>query len=211
MTTLPENIKFIGVDDDNLDLFEGQYPLINGISYNSYLIEDDKIAVIDSVDHRRTDEWLQNLSLALKGRTPDYLIVNHVEPDHSGSVSILLERYPEMKVVATAKAITFLGQFFENVDFNDRAVTVGDAATLSLGRTTLRFLTAPMVHWPEVMVTLDETDGVLFSADAFGSFATSSQREAWDNEARRYYCNIVGKYGPNVQAMLKNSVPAISQ
>ncbi len=203
MQAIAHNVKFIGAEDDNLDLFEGQYPLTKGISYNSYLIDDEQIAVMDAVDIRRCSDWLTRLADALGGRTPAYLIVQHMEPDHSGSIRAMLERYPEAKVVATAKAMAMLDNFFDGIDLAERRVTVADGDTLSLGRTTLRFITAPMVHWPEVMVTLDETDGILFSADAFGSFAMSEADEAWTDEARRYYCNIVGKYGANVQALMK--------
>ena len=203
MQSVTANIRFIGVEDDDLDLFEGQYPIPGGISYNSYLIEDEKTAVMDAVDIRRCDDWLQKLHAALNGRTPDYLVVQHMEPDHSGSIRAMLTRYPSTRVVTTPKAAAMLGNFFEGLDLSERIVTVCDGDTLSLGRTTLRFFTAPMVHWPEVMVTLDETDGVLFSADAFGSFAMSSSAGAWDDEARRYYCNIVGKYGANVQSIMK--------
>lgn len=203
MQAIAPNVKFIGAEDDNLDLFEGQYPLTQGISYNSYLIDDEQIAVMDAVDIRRCSDWLTRLADALGGRTPAYLIVQHMEPDHSGSIRAMLERYPEVKVVATAKAMSMLDNFFDGIDLSERRVTVADGDTLSLGRTTLRFITAPMVHWPEVMVTLDETDGILFSADAFGSFAMSEADEAWTDEARRYYCNIVGKYGANVQALMK--------
>lgn len=203
MQAIAPNVKFIGAEDDNLDLFEGQYPLTQGISYNSYLIDDEQIAVMDAVDIRRCSDWLTRLGDALGGRTPAYLIVQHMEPDHSGSIRAMLERYPEAKVVATAKAMAMLDNFFDGIDLAERRVTVADGDTLSLGRTTLRFITAPMVHWPEVMVTLDETDGILFSADAFGSFAMSEADEAWTDEARRYYCNIVGKYGANVQALMK--------
>lgn len=203
MQAIAPNVKFIGAEDDNLDLFEGQYPLTKGISYNSYLIDDEQIAVMDAVDIRRCSDWLTRLADALGGRTPAYLIVQHMEPDHSGSIRAMLERYPEAKVVATAKAMAMLDNFFYGIDLAERRVTVADGDTLSLGRTTLRFITAPMVHWPEVMVTLDETDGILFSADAFGSFAMSEADEAWTDEARRYYCNIVGKYGANVQALMK--------
>lgn len=203
MQAIAPNVKFIGAEDENLDLFEGQYPLTQGISYNSYLIDDEQIAVMDAVDIRRCSDWLTRLADALGGRTPAYLIVQHMEPDHSGSIRAMLERYPEAKVVATAKAMAMLDNFFDGIDLAERRVTVADGDTLSLGRTTLRFITAPMVHWPEVMVTLDETDGILFSADAFGSFAMSEADEAWTDEARRYYCNIVGKYGANVQALMK--------
>ena len=164
---------------------------------------DENIAVVDAVDIRRCSEWLALLDSTLDGRHPAYLIVQHMEPDHSGSIRAVLEKYPEMKVVATAKAIAMLDNFFDGMGFSERSISVKDGDTLSLGHTTLRFITAPMVHWPEVMMTLDETDGVLFSADAFGTFATSNATEGWDNEARRYYCNIVGKYGSCVQAVMK--------
>lgn len=203
MQTIAPNIRFIGVEDDNLDLFEGQYPVPRGISYNSYLIDDERVAVVDAVDVRRCADWLGRLDTALAGREPYCLIVQHMEPDHSGSIRAALDRYPAMKVVATAKAMTMLADFFEGMDLSSRAVTVGDGASLSLGATELHFITAPMVHWPEVMVTHDMTHGVLFSADAFGSFAMSSSTGAWTDEARRYYCNIVGKYGASVQALMK--------
>ena len=200
---ITNDIKYIGVNDHDIDLFEGQYVVKNGMAYNSYVIIDDKIAVMDTVDTHFEEEWLENLKDVLVGRTPDYLIVQHMEPDHSASIRAMLERYPETKVVATARAMTMLDNFFDGIDLTDRRVIVADGDTLSLGNTTLRFITAPMVHWPEVMVTLDETDGVLFSADAFGSFAMSEASDAWTDEARRYYCNIVGKYGPSVQALIK--------
>jgi len=203
MKSISKNIKFVGVDDDNIDLFEGQYPVTNGVSYNSYIIEDEKIAIVDSVDKRRSDEWIAKINIELDGRIPSYLIVQHVEPDHSGSIKALLELYSQLKIVATAKAVSMLGDFFEGIDFVPHSVIVKNGDTLCLGHSTLLFLTAPMVHWPEVMFTLHQDDGVLFSADAFGSFALSSSTEAWDAEARRYYCNIVGKYGTNVQAVMK--------
>ncbi len=197
------NIKYIGVIDENLDLFEGQYPLPKGISYNSYLIDDEKIAVIDAVDQRRRVDWLVALAEVLDGRQPAYLIVQHAEPDHSACVVDALRRYPDLKIVATAKAVEIMGNFYRDFDFASRAVIVKDGDTLSLGRVTLEFITAPMVHWPEVMMTLDVTDGVLFSADAFGTFATPLSTEPWHEEARRYYSNIVGKYGPSVQGIMK--------
>ena len=203
MLTIHPEIKFIGVVDDNLDLFEGQYPLPKGISYNSYLINDEHIAVIDAVDRRRRTDWLENLREALSDRQPDYLIVQHVEPDHSACVAEPLNRYPSMKVVASAKAIAMLGNFFEDFDFEERSIAVKEGDILDLGRAKLKFVMAPMVHWPEVMVTLDLTDGILFSADAFGTFATPWSTEPWDDEGRRYYCNIVGKYGNNVQTLMK--------
>lgn len=209
MNSLTSNIKFIGAEDDNLDLFEGQYPIPNGVSYNSYLIVDEHVAIVDSVDVRRCGDWLSAIddSLDELGASPEYLIVQHVEPDHSGSIKALINRYPDIKVVSTAKAAAMLANFFEDVDFGCRSHVVADGETLSLGRTTLRFLTAPMVHWPEVMMTFDEQDGVLFSADAFGSFAMSSSTDAWDAEARRYYTNIVGRFGSSVQAVMKKIKP----
>lgn len=203
MEKITANVRFIGAEDDNIDLFEGQYPAPAGISYNSYFIDDEKIAVVDAVDMRRCDDWLVALDEALGGRRPAYLIVQHVEPDHSGSIRAMLERYPEVKVVATAKALAMLGNFFEGMDFASCSIAVCDGDTLELGRTVLSFVTAPMVHWPEVMMTHDLTDGILFSADAFGSFAMSGSTNAWDSEARRYYCNIVGKYGSSVQTVMK--------
>lgn len=204
-TTISESIRYIGVDDTDLDLFEGQYAIPNGISYNSYLITDQKVAVIDAVDSRKEQEWLSALGGALDGRTPDYLIVQHMEPDHSGSIRSFVERYPEVQIVATARAIKMLPQFFEGAHFN--TVAVGEGDTLPLGEHTLSFLTAPMVHWPEVMVTYDATDKVLFAADAFGKFGALSHHEEWACEARRYYFNICGKYGIPVQALLKKVAP----
>ena len=205
MHTITPHIKYIGTQDDNLDLFEGQYPVTHGISYNSYLIDDNDTAIVDSVDIRRCTDWLAAIEdgLGSIGCTPRYLIVQHVEPDHSGSIKAFIERYPATTLVCTTKAATMLANFFEDTDCACRVKIVGDNDTLTLGRTTLRFLTAPMVHWPEVMMTLDETDGVLFSADAFGSFTTSGATDAWDCEARRYYTNIVGRFGASVQCIMK--------
>ena len=205
MLPVTPHVKFIGVDDDNLDLFEGQYPVPNGISYNSYLIDDENIAVVDAVDIRRCSEWLALLDSTLDGRHPAYLIVQHMEPDHSGSIRAVLEKYPEMKVVATAKAIAMLDNFFDGMGFSERSISVKDGDTLSLGHTTLRFITAPMVHWPEVMMTYDPADKVLFSADGFGKFGALDVEEDWADEARRYYIGIVGKYGPQVQNVLKKA------
>ncbi len=195
-------IRYIGVDDTDLDLFEGQYIIPNGISYNSYLILDEKVAIMDTVDFRKCDLWLERLEKELNGRTPDYLVVQHMEPDHAGSMMHLLARYPEVEIVASTKAVPMLSQFFEEGDFSGaRAVKEGE--TLSLGRHTLQFFMAPMVHWPEVMVTYDQLDKVVFAADGFGKFGALSHEEDWACEARRYYFNICGKYGAPVQALLK--------
>lgn len=201
--SITSDIKYIGVDDMDLDLFESQYVIPNGMAYNSYLIEDEKIAVMDSADARKCDEWLANLAEALGNRTPDYLIVQHMEPDHTGSIEAVMERYPELKIVATERAVKMLPQFFEDVDFEGRTIAVKEGETLSLGHHTLQFFAAPMVHWPEVMVTYDAADKVLFSADGFGKFGALSHDEEWACEARRYYFNICGKYGASVQALLK--------
>ncbi|MBR1785684.1 MAG: FprA family A-type flavoprotein [Paludibacteraceae bacterium] len=198
-------IKYIGVDDTDIRLFENQYPVPEGMAYNSYLIDDEKCAILDTVDIRKADLWLQNLEKALCGRTPDYLVVHHLEPDHSALIGKLLEKYKNLQVVATQKALQMLPQFFENVDIEGRAVAVKDGDTLSLGKHTLRFLTAPMVHWPEVMVSFEEQTGILFSADAFGKFGALSvpTDEDWACEARRYFFNICGKYGAPVQTLLR--------
>ena len=198
-----ETIKYIGVDDTDIDLFESQYIVPNGISYNSYLIEDEKIAVMDTVDMRKSEEWWTKLTEALDGRKPDYLIVQHMEPDHAGNIAEAMAKFPEMKVVATARAISMMPQFFEGVDFEGRTIAVGENDTLSLGKHTLQFVMAPMVHWPEVMVTYDQLDKVVFSADAFGKFGAFAHDEEWACEARRYYFNICGKYGAQVQTLLK--------
>ena len=198
-----ETIRYIGVDDTDIDLFESQYIVPNGISYNSYLITDEKIAIMDTVDKRKSSEWWSNLEQALNGRTPDYLIVQHMEPDHAGSIADAMAKYPDMKVVATERALKMMPQFFEDVDFEGRTIAVKENDTLALGAHTLRFIMAPMVHWPEVMVTYDEHDKVVFSADGFGKFGVLAHDEDWACEARRYYFNICGKYGMQVQALLK--------
>lgn len=198
-----EKIKYIGVDDTDLDLFESQYIIPNGISYNSYLIMDEKVAIMDTVDLRKSEDWWNNLTTALEGRTPDYLIVQHMEPDHAGNIAAALQKYPQLKVVASARAIQMLPQFFEGTDFEGRTLAVKEGDTLSLGTHTLQFFMAPMVHWPEVMVTYDQTDKIVFSADGFGKFGVLSHEEDWACEARRYYFNICGKYGVQVQALLK--------
>ena len=201
---ISDTIRYIGVNDHDIDLFEGQYVVPNGMAYNSYLILDEQVAVMDSVDARFAQQWLDNLARALEGRTPDYLVVQHMEPDHSGSILAFLERYPEARLVASAKAFGMMGQFF-GVDLTDKGVIVGENSTLSLGAHTLTFLTAPMVHWPEVIVTYDSLDKVLFSADGFGKFGALDVEEDWACEARRYYFGIVGKYGAQVQALLKKA------
>ena len=198
-----EDIKYIGVDDLDLDLFESQYIIPNGISYNSYLILDEKVAVMDTVDSRKFRTWRSNLHSELEGRTPDYLIVHHMEPDHVGDIVELMDDYPEMMIVASARAVQMMPQFFEGVDFTPRTIAVKEGDTLSLGAHTLHFMMAPMVHWPEVMVSYDELSKVVFSADAFGKFGALSHDEEWACEARRYYFNICGKYGVPVQALLK--------
>ncbi|MBO5331311.1 MAG: FprA family A-type flavoprotein [Alistipes sp.] len=200
---ITRDIAYIGVDDTDLDLFESQYIIPNGISYNSYLIKDEKIAIMDTADNRKIDEWLGNLRTALDGRTPDYLVVQHMEPDHAGCIAEILEEYPAIKIVASARAIQMMPQFFEGKDFSQNTIAVKEGDTLSLGEHTLQFFMAPMVHWPEVMVTYDKKDKVVFSADGFGKFGALSHEEDWACEARRYYFNICGKYGGPVQALLK--------
>ena len=203
MTEVTKDIKYIGVDDTDLDLFESQYIIPNGISYNSYIILDEKVAVMDTVDSRKEAEWLEKLAAALDGRQPDYLVVQHMEPDHAGSITAFMERYPEAKIVASARAIQMMPQFFEGVDFSANTIAVKEGETLSLGAHTLQFFAAPMVHWPEVIVTYDQADKVFFSADGFGKFGALAADEEWACEARRYYFNICGKYGAQVQALLK--------
>ncbi len=202
---ITDDIKYIGVNDHKIDLFEGQYVVENGMAYNSYAIIDEKIAVMDSVDVRFKDEWLGKISDAIGTRTPDFLIVQHMEPDHSGSIISFSERYPETKIVASSKAFTMMKNFF-GTDFSDRRVVVGNGELLELGRHTLNFIAAPMVHWPEVIVTYDNFDKVLFSADAFGKFGALDVKEDWACEARRYYFGIVGKYGMQVQSLLKKAL-----
>lgn len=199
---ITNDIKYIGVNDHKIDLFEGQYDVPNGMAYNSYVITDEKIAVMDTVDINFTEEWLNNLSAALDGRKPDYLVVQHMEPDHSASITHFINAYPDVTVVASAKAFTMMKSFF-GTDCSDRRIVVGEGMGLELGKHTLTFLTAPMVHWPEVIVTYDSTDKVLFSADAFGKFGALDVEEEWACEARRYYFGIVGKYGAQVQSLLK--------
>ena len=199
-----EDIRYIGVNDHDVDLFEGQYTVENGMSYNSYVILDEKVAVMDTVDAHFGVEWLQNLETELNGRRPDYLVVQHMEPDHSANIAVFMETYPEAQIVSSAKAFVMMQQFF-GTDFPERKVVVGEGSTLKLGRHTLTFVTAPMVHWPEVIVTYDSTDKVLFSADGFGKFGALDVEEDWADEARRYYIGIVGKYGAQAQALLKKA------
>ena len=199
-----KEIRYVGVDDHEIDLFEGQYVVPNGMAYNSYAIVDEKIAVMDTVDKRFGDQWLGNIEAALGGRKPDYLVVHHMEPDHSANIARFLEVYPGAAVVSSAKAFAMMKNFFGS-DYADRRVVVGEGDTLNLGKHTLTFLTAPMVHWPEVIVSYDSCDKVLFSADGFGKFGALDAQEDWACEARRYYIGIVGKYGAQVQALLKKA------
>jgi flavorubredoxin/flavin reductase (DIM6/NTAB) family NADH-FMN oxidoreductase RutF len=201
---ITNDIKYIGVNDHKVDLFEGQYRVPSGMSYNSYAIIDEKIAIMDTVDQNFTHEWLDNIQNTLGARKPDYLIVQHMEPDHSANVVNFVKTYPEAKIVASAKAFAMMKNFFGTA-FDDKQVVVGEGSTLELGRHTLTFVTAPMVHWPEVIVTYDSTDSVLFSADGFGKFGALDVEEPWADEARRYYIGIVGKYGAQVQALLKKA------
>ena len=201
---ITNDIKYVGVNDHKIDLFEGQYDVPNGMSYNSYAIIDERIAVMDTVDASFTREWLDNISEALEGRKPDYLVVQHMEPDHSANIVNFLDTYPEATVVSSAKAFAMMKGFF-GTDFAHRRIVVGEGDTLSLGSHTLTFITAPMVHWPEVIVTYDSKDKVLFSADGFGKFGALDVQEDWACEARRYYIGIVGKYGAQVQSLLKKA------
>ena len=202
--TITNDIRYVGVNDHEVDLFEGQYVVPNGMSYNSYVILDEKVAVMDTVDQNFTAQWLANIEAVLEGRKPDYLVVHHMEPDHSANIHKFLTAYPEAIVVSSAKAFTMMKQFF-GTDYADRRVVVGEGDTLSLGKHTLTFVTAPMVHWPEVIVSYDSCDKVLFSADGFGKFGALDVEEEWACEARRYYIGIVGKYGAQTQALLKKA------
>ncbi len=202
--TVTNDIRYIGVNDYDVDLFEGQYTVPNGMAYNSYVILDEKTAVMDTVDARFIGQWLEQLEAQLCGRTPDYLVVQHMEPDHSAGIARFLESYPQAAVVASAKAFVMMKNFFGS-DYAHRRIVVGEGDTLHLGRHTLHFVTAPMVHWPEVIVSYDDCDKVLFSADGFGKFGALDADEDWACEARRYYIGIVGKYGPQVQALLKKA------
>ncbi|MGM9751176.1 MAG: FprA family A-type flavoprotein [Candidatus Cryptobacteroides sp.] len=214
MNKLSETTRYIGTDDLDLDLFEGQYIVPEGISYNSYLILDEKVAVLDTCDARKGEEWKRNLTEALEGRTPDYLIVHHMEPDHSAMVRDMLDIYPNLQLVCSQKAVQMLGQFWPDASFAGRTLVVKEGDVLELGSHSLRFFDAPMVHWPEVMVSFDESEGVLYSADAFGKFGALSKcgfygrdDDDWSCEARRYYFNIVGKYGGPVQTLLRKLAP----
>ena len=202
--TITNDIRYIGVNDHRIDLFEGLYTVPNGMSYNSYAILDEKIAIMDSVDQHFGDQWLQNMEAVLEGRKPYYLVVQHMEPDHSANIATFMNTYPEAKVVSSGKSFIMMEQFFGD-DFAGRQIAVGDGDTLNLGNHTLTFLTAPMVHWPEVIMTYDSYDKVLFSADAFGKFGALDAEEDWACEARRYYIGIVGKYGVQVQNLLKKA------
>lgn len=204
-TKISDSVIYIGADDHDIDLFESQYVVPNGVSYNSYVIIDEKIAVMDTADPRVTDVWFDNLEKALGGRKPDYLVVQHMEPDHAGNIKKLAEKYPEMKIVGNAKTFPMMKQFFTIDGLDDRSVVVKEGDTLSLGSHTLQFVMAPMVHWPEVMVTYEQSEKLLFSADGFGKFGALDVEEDWACEARRYYFNIVGKYGAQVQALLKKA------
>lgn len=202
--TVTESILYVGCDDKDIDLFESQYHVPNGVSYNSYVIMDEKTAVMDTTDPRVTEEWLNKVEQALGGREPDYLVINHMEPDHAGNIQKIAEKYPKMALVSNAKVFAMLPQFFD-FDLTGRTVTVKEGDTLSLGNHTLQFFMAPMVHWPETMVTYEQFEKVLFSADGFGKFGALDAEEEWTDEARRYFINIVGKYGPQVQTLLKKA------
>ena len=204
-TYISDSIKYIGADDTTLDLFESQYIVPNGVSYNSYIIMDEKIAVMDTVDQRKTDEWFDNLNKALDGKTPDYLVVSHLEPDHAANIQKLVEKYPTAKLLISIKAKAMMPQLFEIHNLDDICITVKEGDTLELGEHKLTFIMAPMVHWPEVMVEYEEKEKILFSADGFGKFGALSADEDWACEARRYYFNIVGKYGAPVQTLLKKA------
>ena len=201
---ISDSILYVGADDKTLDIFESQYPILNGVSYNSYVILDEKVAVMDTVDKRATDTWFENLARELGDRKPDYLVVSHMEPDHAANIKNFAERYPETKIVGNAKTFAMMGQFFE-MDLTERKVLVKEGETLSLGSHTLQFFMAPMVHWPEVMVTYEQSEKILFSAGGFGKFGALDAEEEWAEEAARYYLNIVGKYGVQVQGLLKKA------
>ena len=203
---ISDSIKYVGVDDKDIDLFESQYVVPDGVSYNSYIIFDDKITIMDTVDARATDEWVKNVEETLDGKRPEYLVISHLEPDHAANIKLIAEKYPDMKLIGNAKTFQMLPQFFDE-DFSDRQVVVKEGDEISLGSHSLTFVMAPMVHWPEVMVTYEKTEKILFSADGFGKFGAldSEDEEGWACEARRYYFNIVGKYGAQVQNLLKKA------
>ncbi len=203
-TTVTPSILYVGCDDHDIDLFESQYHVPKGVSYNSYVILDEKVAIMDTTDPRVTEEWLKNVETVLDGRKPDYLIIDHMEPDHAGNIQKIAEKYPDMQLVSNAKVFQMLPQFFD-FDLTGRTVTIKEGDTLSLGSHTLQFFMAPMVHWPEAMVTYEQSEKVLFSADGFGKFGALDAEEEWADEARRYFINIVGKYGAQVQALLKKA------
>ena len=203
-TYISDSILYVGADDKTLDIFESQYPIPNGVSYNSYVIMDEKVAVMDTVDKRATDAWFENLAKALGDRKPDYLVVSHMEPDHAANIKNFADRYPETKIVGNAKTFAMMDQFFE-MDLTDRKVVVKEGETLNLGAHTLQFFMAPMVHWPEVMVAYEQNEKILFSADGFGKFGALDAEEEWAEEAARYFLNIVGKYGVQVQGLLKKA------
>ena len=202
---ITEQIKYIGVDDKTIDLFEGQYVVPNGISYNSYLIKDEKNVIMDTVDKRATEEWFKNLEKELENEKPDYIVVSHMEPDHAANIQKLTEKYPDIKIIGNEKTFTFIQQFFDIQKLEERKIVVKEGNTISTGKHTLQFFMAPMVHWPEVMVTYEQTEKILFTADGFGKFGTLDTDEEWTCEARRYYFNIVGKYGVQVQQLLKKA------
>ena len=202
---ISEDIKYIGADDKDIDLFESQYIVPNGVSYNSYVIIDKKIAIMDTIDKRRTNEWLENLDKALNGRIPDYLVISHLEPDHAYNIDTIVKKYPNIKLVGNNKTIAFLPQFFDIPNLNSRTIQVTEGDILDLGKHKLHFFMAPMIHWPEVMMEYEEYEKILFSADGFGKFGALDTDEDWDCEARRYYFNIVGKYGVQVQSLLKKA------
>ncbi len=203
-TTITDNIFYIGADDKDIRLFESQYEVPNGMAYNSYLIKDEKNVVLDTVDRKVTNAWLENLEKALEGETIDYLVVSHLEPDHAYNIGLLVEKYPAMKIIGNAITFNMLPNFFD-IDLTDKKIVVKEGDTIKIGKHTLQFFMAPMVHWPEVMVTYEQTEKILFSADGFGKFGTLDTEEDWDCEARRYYFGIVGKYGAQVQALLKKA------
>ena len=202
---ITDTIKYIGVNDKDIHLFEGQYTVPNGMSYNSYLIEDEKIVIMDTVDKRATEDWIKNLEEELNGRKPDYLVISHLEPDHAYNIKLVADKYPNMKLIGNVTTFRMLPKFFEIRELEGRKIIVKEGEELNIGKHTLQFFMAPMVHWPEVMVTYDKLDKVLFAADGFGKFGTIDTKEDWDCEARRYYFNIVGKYGAQVQALLKKA------